>query len=133
PVAAPDPGQLRQLIADLDSADFVVRHKANNRLEKLGELAGPALRKVTKDKSLSLEAQRRIERLLARIDELAMPADTPRQWRAIETLEAIGNLASSRQILQALATGPAGARITQGAADALKRMQRLDRVRGTTP
>jgi hypothetical protein len=133
PVAAPDPGQLRQLIADLDSADFAVRHKANNRLEKLGELAGPALRKVTKDKSPSLEAQRRIERLLTRIDELAMPADTLHQWRAIETLEAMDNLASTRPILQTLAGGAAGARITEGAADALKRLQRLDRVRGTTP
>src|SRR5262249_53971364 len=128
PVSAPDPEHLTQLIADLDSAEFAVRQRATGKLEKLAELAGPALRKAVDDKRPSLEVQRRINRLLARIEELALPAGTLRPWRAIETLEAIGT-PEARPILQTLASGAAGARITLAASDALKRWDRLGRVK----
>ncbi len=123
PVVPPDPRQLAQWIAELDDDNFTIRQKASAALEKLGDVAGPALRKALDDKP-SLEAQRRVERVLALVDELSMPAATLRVWRALETLEAIGN-PEARRVLEKMAAGAAGARITQGAADALGRLDRL--------
>ena len=41
PIRPPDPRRLAQLMADLDDAQFGIREKANQELEKLGELAAP--------------------------------------------------------------------------------------------
>ena len=46
PAAAPERGELDRLLADLDSDRFEVRAKAGARLEELGELAEPALRRA---------------------------------------------------------------------------------------
>ena len=57
PAVGPDPKKLARLIADLDSEDFEERSVANDELERLGELAVPALENVLKSK-LTLEARR---------------------------------------------------------------------------
>src|SRR5262249_29739630 len=46
PVPAADAKRIAQLIKDLDADDFDVREKASAELEKIGEPAAPALRKV---------------------------------------------------------------------------------------
>ena len=55
-----DPQELALLIADLDSPQFAVRQKAVHALEKLGESAEAALRKVL-EANPSLEARQRTE------------------------------------------------------------------------
>src|SRR5438093_8629781 len=59
PVAAVDPKQTTQLLADLDSNRFAARLKAANALEALGKLAEPALRQALSNKP-SLEMRQRI-------------------------------------------------------------------------
>ncbi|HJT78769.1 MAG TPA: WD40 repeat domain-containing protein, partial [Gemmataceae bacterium] len=46
PAAPADPRRLGRLVADLDSDEFAVREKAGDELERLGGLAGPALRQA---------------------------------------------------------------------------------------
>src|SRR5262249_40069436 len=62
------PEEIRKLIDDLDAARYQVREKANRELERLGVLAGPALRERIKG-SITAELRRRIELLLHRLDQ----------------------------------------------------------------
>ncbi|MBI1830664.1 MAG: WD40 repeat domain-containing protein, partial [Planctomycetes bacterium] len=90
-------------IADLDHTEFVRREEANKQLERLGRLAELSLREALNGK-LSVEARRRIERLLAlREAGLARGIDEGlRLLRAIEVLEYIGT-PEARGVLEALA------------------------------
>jgi hypothetical protein len=120
PVLAPDETRLAQLVADLDSKQFAVRQKAEADLEKVGELAAPALNKLLKAQP-PLETQQRVERLLER----AASNDSPelvRGLRAIEVLEGTGS-PEARQVLQSLAKGAAGSRVTREAQVALSRLK----------
>jgi hypothetical protein len=116
PVLAPDARLVARLILDLESTDFAVREQAVKDLEKLGEVAVPALRKALADQP-PLETRRRIEPILAR-----EPAVDLRSLRAIEVLEHIGSR-EAREILRALAGGAPGARLTEEARASLKRLQ----------
>jgi hypothetical protein len=83
-------------------------------------VAGPALRDGLAAKP-SMEAKRRIERLLVRLAEPAVLSGKPLQIvRAVQVLEGIGN-GDANQLLDDLARGAAGARITEEAAAALRR------------
>jgi hypothetical protein len=62
-----DPQHVRRLITDLDDVTFAVREKASVELDRLGFQVEPALRKTMGNKS-SLEASRRIERLLQSLE-----------------------------------------------------------------
>src|SRR5262249_39552773 len=73
PVPRVDPQRLNQLIVDLDDNKFLVRQRASEELEKLGELAAPILEQILKDKP-TLEVQSRVERLLAK---LSAPVSSP--------------------------------------------------------
>lgn len=85
--AKPDPQRVQQLVADLDAKEFRTRADAHTELEKLGELAFPALRQALAAKP-SLEMQRRIEQLL---DKRPGPhGEELRAWRALGVLENIG-------------------------------------------
>ena len=66
PAAPVDPKLLDALIADLDSAKFPVRKKATDELEKLGDLAMPALQKVVNSQP-TLEARMRVEPLIEKL------------------------------------------------------------------
>ena len=63
-------------IADLDSKTFAVRQKATEELEKLGELAVPALEDRLQNNP-SLEVKQRLEKLLAKLQTgLPPPPET---------------------------------------------------------
>src|SRR5262249_19504944 len=114
---------LQQLLADLDSDRFETRSKAERELEKLGELAEPALRRALREKPPSLELRRRIEGLLKQLEGPITSPETLRRLRAVEVLEHIGTQ-EARQVLRALAGGTPDARLTREAQAVLDRLAR---------
>jgi WD40 repeat protein len=117
------PGELAQLISELDSERFAVRQRADAKLRSLEEQAEPALRQALAGR-IALEAQRRMERLLQRIEPRHGPilnGDWLRTWRALEAVERMGT-PEARALLQRLGGGAPGARLTQEAAAALQRI-----------
>jgi hypothetical protein len=101
--AQPADGKLAGLIADLDSRHFTVREKATQQLEKLGDAAAPALRRALAGKP-SAEARRRLEALLASLDQSSRPlsAAAVRERRAVRVLGQVGS-AEARTLLEKLA------------------------------
>jgi WD40 repeat protein len=120
PVAAPEPRRLARLLADLDSDSYPVRVRAADDLGELGELAEPALRKALGG-ALSVEARRRIEQLLERLGGPVQAPEELRALRAVQALEQAGT-PEARRLLQTLAEGAAGARLTREAKAALDRL-----------
>jgi hypothetical protein len=121
PAADTPTERLRRLLADLDSPDFTTRSDAARELEKLGDLAAPALRRALEDKP-SLEVRRRIESVLSAGRFVRQP-EALRRLRAIRVLEQIGTPEAQRQ-LRKLAEGNPSARETAAARDAVARGQR---------
>jgi RNA polymerase sigma factor (sigma-70 family) len=119
PAAAVDAREFARLVADLGSDTFEVRERATARLEKLGYGAEPALREVLKGEP-PFETRRRVERLL---EKLLSSREWLRVQRAVRVLELIGD-AEARRVLQGLARGVAGARLTQEARASLDRLAR---------
>src|SRR5207245_4988388 len=120
PAAAPDRARVAQLVTDLDSNRFAVREKAAEELEKLGESAEPALRKVLQSDS-SPEVRRRAGQLLAKLAGPVTSAQALRAIRGVMVLEQIGT-PEAQEILKDLATGAAEARLTREAKAALDRL-----------
>jgi RNA polymerase sigma factor (sigma-70 family) len=128
PVKAVEEKRLTRLVADLDDDQFPVRQAAAKELEKLGETATGTLEKALAGKP-SLELTRRIQGVLenhAKMWQHPGPNNL-RMLRALETLE-LAATPKARQVLERLAGGAAGARITQDAAAALERLASLDRL-----
>jgi RNA polymerase sigma factor (sigma-70 family) len=101
PVLPVNPTHLARLLADLDSDAFEARDAADRALGALGERAETALRKAMANRP-SLEARRRIERLLSK---LSGPLTQPEQIlaaRAVEVLEHI-RTPEARHLLHKLA------------------------------
>ncbi len=111
--------RLAQLIADLDSDTFAVRRRATNDLQELGELAETALREALEAQP-SPEARQRVERLLERLDAATLKPEQLRTLRAVEVLERAGT-AEAHQLLESLARGAAGSRLTEEAKLVLQR------------
>ena len=116
----PDAKRIERLIADLDDERFQIREQAAKELAALAEQAAPALRKALAGKP-SLEARRRLDALLDRLDGATLSAETIRQIRAVEALESIGNR-EARRLLDKLAEGPAETRLAQEAKAATVRL-----------
>jgi dipeptidyl aminopeptidase/acylaminoacyl peptidase len=121
PAMPADSKRLAQLIADLDNNDFATRQKATEELERLGDLAGAALEKALADKS-ALEMRTRIESLLEKVDRIP-PPEILRSLRALESLEHAGT-PEGRQLLETLAKGAEGARLTREAQASLRRLEK---------
>jgi Tol biopolymer transport system component len=114
---------INRWIADLDSDKFEVRQTAREALEKAKALAETALRrKLAEDPSS--EVQRLIEHLLTKLDQDQQAPETLRELRAIEVLEHIGS-SDAKQVLQTLAKGAQGARLTNEARVSLERLNKL--------
>src|SRR5262249_32850079 len=118
PAVAVDQQRAARLVADLDSKSFATRKKAAEELEQLGEGTVPALRKALEGKP-AVETRRRVEELLERLTDLS--PQRLQVARAIEVLEAVGNREALR-VLEKLAGGLPGARTTEEAAAASKRL-----------
>jgi RNA polymerase sigma factor (sigma-70 family) len=114
--------RLKRLIGDLDSDQFKVRAQASQELEGLGELAETAIRKALVG-NLSLEARRRLEGLLWKVEARVLSPKQLLTWRAIEVLEHIGNPEACK-VLETIAKGTPDARLTQEAKASLNRLTR---------
>jgi RNA polymerase sigma factor (sigma-70 family) len=120
PIAAPDKEQIDKLIANLASSKFDVRRHASTQLEKLGDVIMPAL-KEAHAREVSLEGKQRMELLFKKLSNPATSGTVVRDLRAVELLESVAS-PQARQLLQALAGGATGARLTQEARAALERL-----------
>ncbi|HEY8505892.1 MAG TPA: hypothetical protein VIL46_15010, partial [Gemmataceae bacterium] len=125
PAAAPaaDPGQVRELIAELDAPRFAARERAVAELLRLGRSAGPELERALAGDSLGPEGRERAEAVRARLGREELTAEELRQVRAVEALERIGS-AGARELLRGLAEGDAGAVQTRESKAALERLGR---------
>ena len=117
----------RRLIADLDSNHFRVREKASRELERMGSEAAFALQLAFQG-SPSLEARRRIRRVLDRITTPQAGHDCPPRsvTLALAILEEMGT-PPARRALEELAKGPAKSMVTRDAAAALERLAKRRR------
>jgi len=115
--------QIRDLIANLDDKRFAVREAASRELKKLGPAAAPALREVL-EKTSSAEVRTRATALLAQLTSetpLVASVEELQTVRGIQVLEYIGT-SKAREVLGALTRGTPGARTTQDAQAALRRL-----------
>ncbi len=121
-VAPVDERRTARLIADLDAEDFDLREKASAELEKLGEAAADACRRVLAGEP-SAEVRRRLETLLKRQSE-AWFGGSPKNLRLLRALEALEFSGSrkAKAVLQRLASGAPGATLTEEAKAALGRI-----------
>jgi hypothetical protein len=110
-------------IAHLDSAQFAERDAALRELEAVVEQAEPALRRLVAGNP-PLEAKRRAEQLLARLENPLAVEGRLQQVRALEVLEQIGD-GESRRILQTLANGEPSAWLTREAKASLDRLAKF--------
>lgn len=120
PVNGIESQRLAQLLVDLDSDQFRVRERAAGELERLRDLALPALKKVLEGKP-SLELRQRAEQVLAKVENRVLSSEELRTWRAMEVLEHIGT-PEARQVLEKLAQGASGHCITEEAKASLDRL-----------
>jgi WD40 repeat protein len=122
PATPADPSKLKKLIVDLDSDEFTERANAAEDLEKLGELAVPALQKVLMGQP-SLELRRRAEQMVARLTRGVLNGEQVRLVRALEVLERSGTPAA-RHLLESLAKGAPDALVTRKGQESLERTGR---------
>jgi hypothetical protein len=121
PAAAPDAKALARLLADLDAEDFAAREGAMAKLRRLGDLAGPALRRYLVGAPRP-EGRRRAEEIVAELDLQVPPREQLRELRAVEALEWAGG-AAAVEVLRALAAGAEESRLTRAARAALARQR----------
>jgi RNA polymerase sigma factor (sigma-70 family) len=120
PCEAVDSARLRTLIEALESKRFEDREAAEAGLRKLDLQAEPALREALR-RSPPLELRRRAERLLEALHH-PLPAGEPlRGVRAVAALEHVAT-PQAREILQRLAGGAPGGRLTREAKASLDRL-----------
>jgi WD40 repeat protein len=120
PAPQPDVTKLDKWLTDLDARKFALRDRATRELEKLGELAVPALQKVLTGKP-PLETRQRVERLLEKLTGTALSVEQLRVVRALEVLEQVGT-PEARKVLENLARGAPGALPTREAQTVLRRL-----------
>jgi hypothetical protein len=122
-VAPVEGKRLDALIADLNKEGFETRQKATADLEKLGDVAEPALRKALKADP-PVETRERIERLLEKLNWPITHRDRLQSLRGIEALEHTGT-EESRRVLEDLSKGAAEASLTKEARWSLERMGKI--------
>ena len=120
--AGPDPKKIKQLIADLDSDEFMKREAATKELGNLGMAIESDLRDALSSPS-SLEAASRLKHLLKRLEEHAQTrtALQQRDVRAVHVLEQVGT-PEAKKVLETLSTKASGWWVQREARDALERL-----------
>ncbi len=119
PVPRVDSEECARLVARLDAAAFAERERAAAELERLGEAVIPFLAKTLAGDPTP-EVRRRLESLR---DKLSGSPDRLRARRAVQVLEFAGT-PEARQLLEKLAGGAEGDRLTEEARSALARSGR---------
>jgi RNA polymerase sigma factor (sigma-70 family) len=119
PVPAVEDARIAQLVADLGGS-FDARRKATAELERLGELAASQLRKAIEG-TPPLELKQRVERLLEKATVQKPQGDQLRELRSVEVLE-LAATPEAKSVLDTLAKGAAGARLTREARAAAERL-----------
>jgi len=122
PVPRVDAARLDRLIRNLDDDEFSVRENAEKELEKLDEAAGPALRKAQANPP-SLEARRRLEGLVTKLDTREISPERLQALRALRVLEEL-HTPETREHLKQLAGGAPDNVLTREAATVLARLAR---------
>ncbi len=120
PVPAPDQKRIRQLVEMLDNADFSTRQKAVEELEKQNDAAAGLLRQIVAKEKPSLEVRRRLQQI---VESIESKSESLRAIRAMEVLEWMA-MPEAVRFINELASGAAGARLTNEAAAAKRRLQR---------
>jgi len=120
--AAMDEAKITKWITELGNERFAVRTAADAELQKLGRIAEKALRRELAKAPLA-ETQRRIEKLLEKLDQIPLQA-----WRALEVLERVGT-PQAQAVLETLAAGVADSDITQAARESLGRLRQHSKAR----
>jgi hypothetical protein len=118
PELPPDTDRLHKLIADLDDDKFTVRETAQRELEKLGDVALPALQKAV-EVSFSAEVRRRATAVIKAPQHLS--AEKRQAIRGVEALEYFGT-AEAKELLETLARGAPGSQLTEAAKVSLGRI-----------
>jgi WD40 repeat protein len=122
PLPTPDWKQVERWLASLSGDVFSERDKATRELQRLGDSIEGALQRFLAN-TTSPEAQRRVERLLARLENRPLDPEQLQFLRALEILEHI-NTPEARNVLKSLAGGAPDARLTREAKAALDRLNR---------
>jgi hypothetical protein len=131
--AAPPGPELRKrlarLIGDLDADDFPRRDRARAELERVGEIAEPAVRRALAGRPTA-EARRRLEPLLETWS--GPPEASPDRLRVVRALLVLEQMDSpeARRLVADLAAGEAGAWLTREAQAAERRLRKRET---TTP
>jgi len=120
PVKSADAERVKTLVEQLEREDFLVRQRASQELETLGDLTEPALRRRLAA-GPPLEASQRSDGLLAKLPVRPLSSEELRIWRAIEVLERIATPAA-RRLLERLAAGAPESRLTRAAKASMDRM-----------
>ena len=121
PVPMADEKVIAQHLRDLSSANFAIRQQANVNLEKVGEHAAQLLQEALKQPP-TLEAKRRLETLLEKLDRPLEEPGQIRVYRCLVLLERIGT-PEARKLLLELSKGAPAAWLTTEARYSLKRFQ----------
>jgi hypothetical protein len=116
PAVVIDAEKVAALVRQLDSDSFAQRQKASRALADLGPSAETTLREALA-KARSAEVRRRLARVLD-----AQEAEHRRLGYAVEMLEMIGTKAA-KALLENLAKGASGCRLTREARSALDRLE----------
>jgi WD40 repeat protein len=120
PVAAPDPAQVKKLIADLDADEFDVRESARKDLEKLGELALAPAREALKGRP-SAEQRRSLEEVVKEAAAPSASGERLRLLRALEVLE-MAHTPEAVKLLKDVAAGAPDTLLTTQARASLTRL-----------
>ena len=118
PAVGVDSARLAKLLRALESKRFAERQRANEELERLDELAEPALNMFLQSKP-ALDSKRRVEDLLERLVR-SPPPDVLQACRAVEVLEAVGTPDAPLSYKRLRAAGQR--RVTKAARQSLARL-----------
>jgi WD40 repeat protein len=121
-VSGPSAADIARLVRDLDSDVYRVREGAMQELARVGVRSLQALQKAVANPP-SLEVRKRAQRLLARLDPTELPPEELVALRGVQALEYIAT-AEARQVLEQLARGDSGDRVSDEAIRALRRLRR---------
>jgi hypothetical protein len=128
PVPSGDSQRLEKLVADLQNPNAGVRRKAMTELRQLGEAALGALSQIPQN-------QRHQQSIMIVMNKLEARFATPERARALKAVQILQRMGTpeAKQLLEKLAKGAAGARLTVAAKTALDNFTAAEKRTGPAP